>query len=95
MPGQRQVCLAGSGTPEKRNMAIQEGLRERILRLFVEMDKDTLDLHVLFEAAGNDPAEREKVLDALEELVRDELLETRGNDFYALTSKGRRSIHGN
>jgi hypothetical protein len=76
-------------------MAIPEGLRERILRLFVEMDKDTLDLHVLFEAAGNDPAEREKVLDALEELVREELLETSGNDFYALTSKGRRSIHRN
>ncbi len=76
-------------------MAIPKGLRERILRLFVEMDRDTLDLHVLFEAAGNDPAERERVLDALEELVRDELLETRGNDFYALTSKGRRSIQGN
>jgi hypothetical protein len=76
-------------------MAIPKGLRERILRLFVEMDKDTLDLHVLFEAAGNDPAEREKVLDALGELVRDELLEARGSDFYALTSKGRRSIHGN
>jgi hypothetical protein len=95
MPGHRQVSFTGSGTPEQRNMAIQMALRERILRLFVEMDKEALDLHVLFEAAGNDPAEREKVLDALEELVRDELLETRGNDFYTLTTKGRRSIHGN
>jgi hypothetical protein len=95
MPGHRQVSFAGSVTPEQRIMAIPKGLRERILQLFVEMDRDTLDLHVLFEAAGNDPAEREKVLDALEELVRDELLETRGNDFYALTSKGRRSKHGN
>lgn len=76
-------------------MAIPKGLRERILRLFVDMDKETLDLHVLFEAAGNDPAERREVLDALEELIRDGLLEARGNDFYALTSRGRRTIHGN
>jgi hypothetical protein len=31
----------------------------RVLRLFREMGKDRLDLHALFEAAGNEPAERE------------------------------------
>ena len=29
----------------------------RVLRLFGEMGKDRLDLHALFEAAGNEPAE--------------------------------------
>ena len=34
-------------------------LRERILEMFAKMNVQRLDLHVLFEAAGNDPAERE------------------------------------
>ena len=38
----------------------------RVLRLFGEMGKDRLDLHALFEAAGNEPAEREGVLDAID-----------------------------
>ncbi len=42
----------------------------RVLRLFREMGKDRLDLHVLFEAAGNEPAERRRVLDAIDELTR-------------------------
>jgi hypothetical protein len=40
----------------------------RVLRFFSEMGKDRLDLHALFEAAGNEPAEREGVLDAIDEL---------------------------
>ncbi|HEV8385694.1 MAG TPA: hypothetical protein VGQ11_12550 [Candidatus Acidoferrales bacterium] len=67
-------------------------LSRRVLALFGEMGKDQLDLHVLFEAAGNEPAEREGVLDAVEELVREGLLESRGGDFYALTEKGKRTI---
>jgi hypothetical protein len=38
----------------------------RVLKIFEEMKQERLDLHVLFEAAGNEPAERERVLDAVE-----------------------------
>jgi hypothetical protein len=48
-----------------------------------------LDLHVLFEAAGNEPEERLRVLDVIEELVRTGMLDTCGGDFYALTEKGK------
>jgi hypothetical protein len=41
-----------------------------VLRLFGEMGKDRLDLHALFEAAGNESAERRGVLDAFDELTR-------------------------
>ncbi len=61
----------------------------RVLRLFREMGEGRLDLHVLFEAAGNEPDEREHVLDALEELVRAGMLEASSGDFYALTEKGK------
>ena len=56
------------------------------------MGQDRLDLHVLFEAAGNEPGKRERVLDAIEELVRAGMLEESGSDFYALTEKGRGEI---
>jgi hypothetical protein len=62
----------------------------RVLRVFGEMGEDRLDLHVLFEAAGNETGERERVLDAIEELVRAGMLEASSGDFYALTEKGRR-----
>jgi hypothetical protein len=61
----------------------------RVLRLFREMREDRLDLHVLFEAAGNETAKREQVLDAVEELVRAGMLEESGGDFYALTEQGK------
>jgi hypothetical protein len=47
----------------------------RVLKIFGEMKQERLDLHVLFEAAGNEPAERERVLDAVEELVNVGVLE--------------------
>jgi hypothetical protein len=62
----------------------------RVLRLFGEMGEDRLDLHVLFEAAGNEPEERLQVLDAIDELVGAGLLDALGNDFYAPTEKGKR-----
>jgi hypothetical protein len=64
----------------------------RVLKIFGEMKQERLDLHVLFEAAGNEPAERERVLDAVEELVNVGMLENRGGDFYSLTAKGKRAI---
>jgi hypothetical protein len=67
-------------------------LAAKILRMFGTFNKETLDLHELFEAGGNDPDARIAVFDTVERLVRDGLLEERGNDFYALTPKGRVSI---
>ncbi|MGO8814964.1 MAG: hypothetical protein ACLQVG_09955 [Terriglobia bacterium] len=64
----------------------------RVLRLFEEMGKDRLDLHVLFEAAGNEPAARRGVLDVIDELTRAGMLDACGGDFYALTEKGRGAI---
>lgn len=61
----------------------------RVLRLFGEMGMDRLDLHVLFEAAGNEPSERRRVLDAIDELIREGMLDACGGDFYALTEKGK------
>jgi hypothetical protein len=69
-------------------------LSARVLKLFGEMGKDQLDLHTLFEAAGNGPAERREVLDAVEELVREGMLEARGSDFYALTAKSKAAMAG-
>lgn len=64
----------------------------RVLRLFGEMGKDRLDLHVLFEAAGNEPAERRGVLDAIDELIRAGMLEACGGDFFGKTEKGKGAI---
>jgi hypothetical protein len=63
-----------------------------ILRLFGEMEKDQLDPNVLFEAAGNEPAARQGVLDAIDELTGAGMLDACGGDFYALTEIGKGSI---
>jgi len=65
-------------------------LAMRVLRLFGEMGEDRLDLHVLFEAAGNETQQREHVLDAIDELVRAGMLESSSGDFYTLTDKGKK-----
>jgi hypothetical protein len=69
-----------------------KSLSLRVLRLFGEMEKDRLDLHVLFEAAGNQPVERQDLLDAVDELTREGLLDATGSDFYALTERGEGAI---
>ncbi len=66
-------------------------LKERVLQLFGEMKKEKLDLHVLFEAGGNSPEERKRVLDAIEEF-REGLLEAQGSDFYVLTKRGKQTL---
>jgi len=66
-----------------------DNLRKRILKLFDQMKSDKLDLHTLFEAGGNDPQAREKVIDVVAQLVREGVLEERGSDFYALTTQTR------
>lgn len=61
----------------------------RVLQIFGELGKNRLDLHALFEAAGNEPAEREGVLDAIDELTRAGMLDACGSDFYTLTERGK------
>ena len=67
-------------------------LAKKILAMFGSFNKETLDLHELFEAGGNDPDARTAVLDMVELMVKDGLLEERGNDFYALTPAGRVNV---
>ena len=69
-----------------------DALGQKVLNMFVSLNKETLDLHELFEAGGNDPDARAAVFDMVERLVKDGLLEERGNDFYALTAEGSSCI---
>ena len=64
-------------------------LARRVLKMFIEMGSESLDLHTLFEAGGNDPASRKRVLDLITRLVDTGHLESRGSDFCLLTGKGR------
>lgn len=68
-----------------------EEIRRRVLDMFEQMKKETLDLHELFEAGGNDAEARKEVFYTVEQLVAEGLLEERGNDFYALTAEGKRA----
>ncbi|MDT5060336.1 MAG: hypothetical protein QOH63_795 [Acidobacteriota bacterium] len=65
--------------------------KQRVLGMFEQMKKETLDLHELFEAGGNDVEARQEVFYTVERLVEEGLLEERGNDFYALTAEGKRA----
>jgi hypothetical protein len=64
-------------------------LSKKVLRSFAVWQKDTLDLHELFEAGGNDPQSRTAVFDIVERFVKEGLLSEEGNDFYSLTEKGK------
>lgn len=64
-------------------------LRKKVLQSFAVWQKDTLDLHELFEAGGNDPEARTAVFDIVERLVKEGILEEQGNDFYSLSEKGK------
>lgn len=66
-----------------------DDVTRQVLSQFKRFNKESLDLHELFEAGGNDPDTRKEVFYAVERLVADGLLEERGNDFYALTDAGR------
>ena len=66
----------------------------RVLQVFDELGRDTLDLHALREfAGGNDPAQRDAVVRAVEMLERSGHLETRGEaDFYRRTEQGQLAV---
>ena len=70
-------------------MAVDPDLMKKVLRSFDVWRKETLDLHELFEAGGNDPEARTQVFDIVEKLVADGILNEEGNDFYSLTQKGK------
>lgn len=66
-------------------------MKRRVLCMFEQLGKETLDLHELFEAGGNDMDARKEVFYTVERLVEEGLLEERGNDFYALTAEGKKA----
>ena len=70
-----------------------DDLTRRVLQLFGELNQDTLDLHTLFEAGGNDPHAREQVFDVVHQLVSDGFLGERGSDFYSITPKGQAAVN--
>jgi hypothetical protein len=75
-----------------RKLLGMDELSLRVLKVFIEMGSELLDLHTLFEAGGNDPQSRERVLDVITRLVDTGHLEQRGSDFYSLTDKGRSAL---
>jgi DNA-binding PadR family transcriptional regulator len=64
----------------------------QVLKMFSDMQRERLDLHVMFESSGNDPTARAQVLDAVDDLVREGLLQSAGGDFYVLTDKGKQAL---
>ncbi|MFN2531259.1 MAG: hypothetical protein ABR555_08180 [Pyrinomonadaceae bacterium] len=67
-------------------------LTKKVLASFGVWHKESLDLHELFEAGGNDPEARLAVFDIVERLVKEGLLVEQGNDFYELSDKGREAL---
>ena len=67
---------------------------QRILTTFDQLERSTLDLHTLFEfVGGNVPGDREAVLDAVTNLLKDGLLTSEGGgDFYRRTEEGRLAL---
>lgn len=71
-----------------------EPMARRILQLFDQLERESLDLHTLFEfVGGNPPAAREAVLDSVSALVKNGLLrESPRSDFYERTEDGRLAV---
>jgi glutaredoxin len=67
---------------------------QRILSTFDQLECPSLDLHTLFEfVGGNAPGDREAVLDAVADLVKQGLLTSEGGgDFYRRTEEGRLAL---
>lgn len=71
-----------------------EAMARRILELFDQLERDSLDLHTFLEfVGGNPPAAREAVLDLVSEMVKKGLLRESGrSDFYERTEDGRLEV---
>lgn len=62
----------------------------RFLKLFDDLDRDTLDLHTFFELVGDKtPANNQTVLATIENLVTKGWLDELGGDFYMRADAGR------
>ena len=64
----------------------------RVLRSIRGNGRGSLGLACPLRGAGNEPEERLRVLDAVDELVRAGMLEAGSGDFYALTVKGKEAV---
>jgi glutaredoxin len=73
-----------------------ETIARQILATFDQLERGSLDLHTLFEfVGGNAPAQREAVLDAVSELVKQGFLQPdTGSDFYRRSEDGRLALAG-
>jgi glutaredoxin len=71
-----------------------EAMARRILELFDQLERDSLDLHTFLEfVGGNPPAAREAVIDMVADLVKKGFLrETGQSDFYARSEDGRLEV---
>jgi glutaredoxin len=71
-----------------------DNISREILTTFDQLQRESVDLHTLFElVGGNPPAQREAVLDAVTDLVKQGLLEEDGrSDFYRRTEDGRVAV---
>jgi glutaredoxin len=70
-----------------------DAIAHRILQLFDELKKESLDLHALLElAGGNAPENREAVLDAVARMEERGWLRAAGSDVYERTEDGRLAI---
>jgi len=69
-------------------------MARRILELFDQLERDSLDLHTFLEfVGGNPPVAREAVLDTVSEMVKQGLLRESGrSDFYERTEDGRLEV---
>ncbi len=68
-------------------------IAQQILSTFDQLERESLDLHAMFEfVGGNDPKQRESVLDAVSELVKSRLLREGESDFYQRTEDGRLAV---
>jgi hypothetical protein len=90
-PAQDSAATNPPAIPAKASGRLKP-LSTKVLRIFRDMQRDRLDLHVMFESSGNEPAGRAQVLDAVDDLVREGLLQSAGGDFYSLTDKGKRAL---
>ena len=63
---------------------------KRFLKLFDDLDRDTLDLHAFFELIGNNsPEDHQTVLATIENLLSKGWLDELGGDFYMRSDAGR------
>jgi len=71
-------------------------LAARVLRIYDELERESLDLHAMFEfSEAHSPEKQEEVLSAVAELVGVGYLRAgEGGDFYSRTEDGRIRVAG-